>query len=212
MVTSKLAILIVEDQEFLATMISAGLTNQGYQATVKFSISEAIEFIDHSQPNIVVTDLNFGLGPTGLDLIDYIQAIYPWIGIIVLSAHQSAEIATGKPWKFGQEIPYIVKSEVDSLAQIEAAIRSSLSTQHLTIEPNSTIGVQSITKAQAEVLRLVAEGLSNQAIADDRGTTVRAVETLLARTYEALGISKNLGIDSRVTAVQILQSGILHVN
>lgn len=212
MVTSKLAILIVEDQEFLATMISAGLTNQGYQVTVKFSITEAIEFIDNSQPNVVVTDLNFGLGPTGLDLIDYIQAKYPWIGIIVLSAHQSAEIATGKPWKFGPDISYIVKSEVDSLAQIEAAIRSSLSAQRSTIEPSSTPGTQSITKAQAEVLRLVAEGLSNQAIADGRGTTVRAVETLLARTYEALGISKNLGIDSRVTAVKILQSGILHVD
>jgi DNA-binding NarL/FixJ family response regulator len=207
LVNARITILVVEDQEFLASMISAGLTNAGHEVLVKFSIADAIAQINLSQPNVVITDLNFGLGPSGLDLIDFLEQNYPWVGKIVLSAHQSASIATGKPWTYGSEVPYIVKSEVDSLGQIEAAIHWCLSEQKQQAQPKRANDLVRITKAQAEVLRLVGEGLSNSAVAKARGTTIRAVETLLVRTYESLAILGDPNIDPRVVAVRLLQTG-----
>jgi DNA-binding NarL/FixJ family response regulator len=207
LVNARITILVVEDQEFLASMISAGLTNAGHEVLVKFSIADAIAQINLSQPNVVITDLNFGLGPSGLDLIDFLEQNYPWVGKIVLSAHQSASLATGNPWTYGSEVPYIVKSEVDSLGQIEAAIHWCLSEQKQRAQPKRANDLVRITKAQAEVLRLVGEGLSNSAIAKARGTTIRAVETLLVRTYESLAILGDPNIDPRVVAVRLLQTG-----
>ena len=68
-----------------------------------------------------------------------------------------------------------------------------------------------ITKSQAEILRMVSEGLSNSAIASLRKTSARAVETLLARTYEALGIADNPDINARVVATNLLASGDVYV-
>ena len=207
MTNSKISVLVVEDQELLASLIESALEQSGYQVVVKHSISEAIAHISKNQPNIVVTDLNFGLGPNGLDLINYIDENYPWIGRLVLSAHNSVESATGKSWGDGQEVIHIVKSEIDSLQQIQEAIRRCLSSSMQIMEKREESGLLFITKSQAEVLHLVIQGLSNLAIAKSRGTTIRAVEALLIRTYQSLGIANNDQIDCRTVAVQMLESG-----
>jgi DNA-binding NarL/FixJ family response regulator len=212
MTNSKISVLVVEDQELLASLIESALKQSGYQVVVKHSISEAIAHISKNQPNIVVTDLNFGLGPNGLDLINYIDENYPWIGRLVLSAHNSVELATGKSWSDGQEVIHIVKSEIDSLQQIQEAIRSCLSSSMQIMEKRDASGLIFITKSQAEVLHLVMQGLSNLAIAKSRGTTIRAVEALLIRTYQSLGIANNDQIDCRTIAVQMLESGKIGIH
>jgi DNA-binding NarL/FixJ family response regulator len=212
MTNSKISVLVVEDQELLATLIESALEQSGYQVVVKHSISEAIAHISKNQPNIVVTDLNFGLGPNGLDLINYIDENYPWIGRLVLSAHNSVESGTGESWSDGQEVIHIVKSEIDSLQQIQEAIRRCLSSSIQSIEKREESGLQFITKSQAEVLHLVMQGLSNLAIAKSRGTTIRAVEALLIRTYHSLGIANNDQIDCRTIAIQMLESGKIDIH
>jgi DNA-binding NarL/FixJ family response regulator len=42
-----------------------------------------------------------------------------------------------------------------------------------------------ITSSQADILRMIADGLSNLAIAEARGITLRAVEALIQRTFVA---------------------------
>ena len=68
-----------------------------------------------------------------------------------------------------------------------------------------------LTGAQADVLRMLAEGLSTRAIAERRGTSIRAAETMLVRLYEALGLSNEDLSDHRVTAVRIWQQGRITV-
>ncbi|MCA9613033.1 MAG: helix-turn-helix transcriptional regulator [Sandaracinus sp.] len=46
-----------------------------------------------------------------------------------------------------------------------------------------------LTEAEWEVARLAADGLSNAAIADRRGTTVRTVSKQLDSAYRKLGVS-----------------------
>jgi DNA-binding NarL/FixJ family response regulator len=64
-----------------------------------------------------------------------------------------------------------------------------------------------ITSSQAEILRMVADGLSNSAIADARGITLRAAEALIQRTFVALGVNGDSTINPRVVAVRIWQQG-----
>lgn len=68
-----------------------------------------------------------------------------------------------------------------------------------------------ISKTQAELLQLIAQGLSNQAIAEKRGTTLRAVEALVNRTYEALNLKVNDSRNLRVEAVKLWKSSKINV-
>ena len=69
----------------------------------------------------------------------------------------------------------------------------------------------SLTSAQAEVLRLLASGASTRAVAEHRGTSVRAAETMLARLYSALGTDDDADSHPRVAAVQLWQQGRITV-
>lgn len=48
--------------------------------------------------------------------------------------------------------------------------------------------VRALSNLQIAVLKLVSAGLSNEEIANERGTTVRAVERMLGRMISAAGI------------------------
>jgi DNA-binding NarL/FixJ family response regulator len=50
------------------------------------------------------------------------------------------------------------------------------------------------------VLRLIAEGLTNQQIADARKRSIAATESVITRTLEALGIAKDAELNVRVAA------------
>jgi len=56
-----------------------------------------------------------------------------------------------------------------------------------------------------------SQGLSNQAIAEKRGTTLRAVEALVNRTYEALNLKVSDSRNLRVEAVKLWKSSKINV-
>ena len=209
----KISILFVEDEEFLASVVATVLRASGFEVTVQHSVSQAIEVLSNSQPNLVITDLNFGEGPNGLNLIAYIENEFPWIQVIILSAHQSVELATGKSWQNTSNLRHIVKSHTDSLQQILEAIEECFSPQPqvLTNNQEHESDVIYITDKQAKTLHLVGQGDSNASIAKKHETTSRAVELMLTRLYKTLGLSNNDLIDPRIVAVQMLKTGKIRV-
>ena len=72
-------------------------------------------------------------------------------------------------------------------------------------------GVPSVTIAQAEVLRMLAAGASTRALAEARGTTTRAVETMLHRLFVALDLDTSENANPRVAAVTMWQRGGIRV-
>jgi DNA-binding NarL/FixJ family response regulator len=64
-----------------------------------------------------------------------------------------------------------------------------------------------ISATQGEILRMIADGLSNAAIARERGVTLRAAEALIQRTFSALGVKGDPDLNSRVIAVRLWQQG-----
>jgi DNA-binding NarL/FixJ family response regulator len=57
-----------------------------------------------------------------------------------------------------------------------------------------------LSRSQLDVVRLLAQGKSNEEIAETRGTTVRAVRMILVRAFQALGIDEDAGPEKRVQA------------
>jgi len=54
-----------------------------------------------------------------------------------------------------------------------------------------------------DTLRLIAEGWSNAEIAKQRGSSMRAVEKAVARTFDALGLNRTPNVNPRVAAATL---------
>ncbi|HLP23309.1 MAG TPA: helix-turn-helix transcriptional regulator [Microbacteriaceae bacterium] len=64
-------------------------------------------------------------------------------------------------------------------------------------------GTVRLTRTQAELLRMIAQGYSNNEIARRRGVTVSAIEQLATSVYKAFDLNGNDGISARVEATRI---------
>jgi DNA-binding NarL/FixJ family response regulator len=201
-------VLLVEDEDFTRTVVSEMLSASGISVHPVASVAEAIESMDQFDPHVVLTDLDLGHGPDGADLLTKVLEERPWTGMVIMTAHASPELAINDASRIPEHAGYIVKSELHSIQNLITAIEESI------ILPGNFNGTDSaseekitITSSQAEILRMIADGLSNASIAETRGITLRAAEALVQRTFAALGVNGDPSINPRVVAVRMWQQG-----
>lgn len=201
-------VLLVEDEDFTRTMVGEMLSSSGITVRPVASVAEALNALDEFDPNVVLTDLDLGDGPDGADLLTKVAEERPWTGMVVMTAHASPELAINDASRIPEQAGYIVKSEIHSIQNLISVIQESI------IMPGNFNGSDSeneekitITTSQAEILRMIADGLSNTSIAEARGITLRAAEALIQRTFVALGVNGDSSINPRVVAVRKWQQG-----
>lgn len=209
-----LRVLLVEDDSFTRQLIANSLNQQGFAVSSCATASSAIELIAANDPHVVVSDLDLGKGASGVDLLRLIDREFPWVGLVALSAHSTSKLVGDGELPEG--IPYLVKSAINDLSEIGATIRVSISktsngsNREGAVSPGGESKL-TVSVAQAETLRLLSQGHSNQAIADLRGTTLRAAETMIQRTYKSLGLSRQSASNNRVEAVSLWRQGKVDV-
>jgi DNA-binding NarL/FixJ family response regulator len=189
-------------------MVSEMLTASGIDVLPVASVAEALKLMDEFDPHVVLTDLDLGHGPDGADLLTKVAEDRPWTGMVIMTAHASPELAINDVSRIPEQAGYIVKSELNSIHSLVSIIQESI------IMPGNFNGSDNvgdekvtITSSQAEILRMIADGLSNTAIAETRGITLRAAEAMIQRTFAALGVNGDSSINARVAAVRMWQQG-----
>jgi DNA-binding NarL/FixJ family response regulator len=201
-------VLLVEDEEFTRILIRDALTNIGMSVLAVASVNQALAAIEDFDPNVVVTDLDLGPGPDGADLLNKVEEERPWIGMVVLTAHASPELAVHGGRSIPATAAYLVKSQISSASSLKSAIEESISSPGLNQKVTKNSEDQYIVSSmQGEILRMIADGLSNAAIAREKNVTLRAAEALVQRTFTALGVKGNPDVNSRVVAVRLWQQG-----
>lgn len=201
-------VLVVEDEDFTRTMVGEMLTASGLAVRAVPSVSEAIRLLEEFDPHVVLTDLDLGYGPDGADLLTKVAQERPWTGMVVMTAHASPELAIKDASRIPEQAGYIVKSEIQSIQNLIAVLEDSIVMPGNFNDADGSVEQKIIiTASQAEILRMIADGLSNSAIAEARGITLRATEALIQRTFTALGVSGDSTINPRVVAVRKWQQG-----
>ncbi len=202
-------VLVAEDEEFTLNLLREVLEGANFQVEAVKSVAEAIERVASFDPHAVVTDLNFGVaGPSGADLLQFIEREHPWVGKVVLTSHASPALAIPNGVTIPEGVTYLVKSELGAISDLVGAVEDSIShssTHHARPEMENDRIV--ISSTQGEILLLLAEGYTNAAIARKRGTSLRATETLVQRTFASLGIKSDEDFNPRVLAVRMWQQG-----
>jgi DNA-binding NarL/FixJ family response regulator len=207
--TFKARVLIAENEEFTLNLLRDVLEGANYLVEAVTSVSEAIAKVNEFDPHAIITDLNFGAkGPTGADLLQFIDKDHPWIGKVVLTSHASPALAIPNGVQIPEDVTYLVKSELGSISELIESVEKSISQ---TAEPTERPVIDNdrilISATQGEILLLLAEGYTNAAIARKRGTSLRAAETLIQRTFSSLGIKSDEDFNPRILAVRMWQQG-----
>ena len=201
-------VMLVEDEEFTRNMVSEMLTTSGVTVASVDSVAKAISTIDSFDPHVVITDLDLGNGPDGADLLLKVFNERPWTGMVIMTAHASPELAINDASRIPHPTVYIVKSEIKSISNLLLAIEESIEKTGKFQQSSAPSGEKiTITASQAEILHMLADGLSNASIAKERGITLRAAEALIQRTFIALGVNGDPNVNPRVVAVRLWQQG-----
>lgn len=205
-------VLLVEDEEFTRAMVAGALEAVGHEIRSAAGVAAALALLVDFEPHVVVADLDLGPGPTGADLLHRVAQESPWVGLVVLTAHAAPALALPAGTRLPDRVVYVVKSDVASGSDLQRAMDSAIADAEPSLAvPRDDEGRPVISRVQGEILRLIAEGYSNQGIAELRGTSMRSTESLVHRTFAALGLGQDKRMSPRVQAVRMWQQGRVSV-
>lgn len=169
----KARVLVVEDEEFTLNLLPEVLEGANFQVEAVKSVAEALALVASFDPHVAITDLNFGVGPRGADLLQHIEKEYPWVGKVVLNSHASPALAIPNGVANPTGMTYLVKSELGSINKIVTEVEESIS-------HSSTLCVRSVPAVpQGGATWKFLEGIAEMV---DSGQPV-----LLAHAMEELG-------------------------
>lgn len=178
-------LVVVEDEPFARTSVTAILRAASYDVVATApSAADAMTAVRAHLPQALVTDLNLGPGPTGLDLAVAVRRLLPRIGIVVLSGYADPRlVGAGLP-----EMPrggqYVVKDDVAEPDVLRAAVERALAG-----DPDPRPPLRGpLTRSQVDLLRMIAASMTNAQIATERGVSVKAVEAAVHRLAHRLHI------------------------
>lgn len=196
-----LRVVVADDHSLTLQGVSDSLLSHGMSVVGRGkTAAEAVELVKKHRPDALVTDLDFGPGPTGLDIAESLRASFPRLGIVVLSAYGDPRLHSESLVIAPAGVVYLIKQQVASTAQLAEAIRVSID-KAAKAEAGELPAIN-LTSGQIAVLRLVAKGLSNHAIAQELSVTEDSVSKTINRMLKRLGIAQDSGVNSRAALLQ----------
>lgn len=158
-----------------------------------------------ADPDGLVLDVDLGPGPNGFDVADAMLAAYPHLGVLFLTNLPDSRFAGRHMASLPAEAGYVRKERLSEpgllVTSVDSALRGAAVPQPRDDrDPDRPLGT--LTATQIEVLRMIAQGLTNQQIADARSTSVQAVVQTITRAMQAIGASESAEGNARVLAAR----------
>ena len=206
-------IVVVENETLLRGLIAQLIENAGFEVTTAANAADARRACRAIDPDAVVLDVELGPGPNGFDLAESLVRSAPDIGIVFLTNLPDARFGGRDVKSLPKGAAYLRKEQLidsDELVKALEEVLANTSRSRIRHDLDSSRPFAELSRTQISVLRLIALGYSNQQIADQRGTTVRAVESLVGRIFSGVGVSQDFDGNARVEAARryMLEAGI----
>lgn len=195
----QLTAVVADDDRLTALSLADSLSRHGIVAlAVVHTAGDAIAKAEELKPDVLVVDLDFGPGPTGLDVATAVRKTLPKIGIALVTAYEDPRLLAPNLPATPVGAVYVVKHRVDNPKQVADAARDSFRySQAQGRAPKPQHRIQ-LTDSQVELLRLISMGLSNQAISHELFITPAAVEKAITRLATKLEVDRSQEANLRV--------------
>jgi DNA-binding NarL/FixJ family response regulator len=194
-------VLLVEDNSFTRSTVAASLEAEGL--IVVDAVGSAWEALAAAQEfdiDCAVIDLHLGRGPSGIDVAHGLRQSQPRMGIVILTSYADPRLLSSDQRDLPYGASYVVKKDIESTSQLRSQVEAALDFDGART-PRRAYGI-SLTDTQVNLLKMVAEGLTNAEIARRRGTTDRSVEITLARIVKRLNLNPCPSENPRVLLAQ----------
>ena len=197
-------VLVVEDDALLRSLIVSKLEADGFVVQATDSAATARKIADDFDPDVALLDIELGNGPTGIDLALILRKSQPEIALVFLTHIPEPRVVGIDNRKIPKNAAYLAKDRITDPTMlsdaIDAALRGKAGRDFR--DDKRDYPLAELSRSQLAVLQMVALGMSNSEIAKERDTTVRAVENLVKRAFEAAGIDTEAGGNPRVNAAR----------
>jgi DNA-binding NarL/FixJ family response regulator len=208
-------VIVADDAALLREGLTRLLAEAGFEvAGAAADEAGLLSLVESARPDVAIVDIRMPPSYTdeGLRAARRIRAEFPGTGVLVLSQYVRVTYALEL---FGGDVAglgYLLKDRVADVPELAAALRQvgsggsaldpdvvALLVGRASRQPDG--GLAGLTGREGEVLRLMAQGRSNQAIAARLGIAERTVEKHIAGIFVKIGVPATADDHRRVLAV-----------
>ena len=183
-------------------------------AAVCGDLGTLLDAVDAARPDVVLTDIRMPPGNTdeGVQAAERLRETNPEIGVVVLSQYTNPSYLLALLEGGSARRAYLLKERVTDLEQLAGAIRA-VAEGGSVIDPKVVEALvaenaraeesplSELTPRERDVLREMAGGKNNAAIADTLVLTERSVEKVIHSIFLKLGLTWETAVHKRVKAV-----------
>jgi DNA-binding NarL/FixJ family response regulator len=189
------------------------LRQSGFEVVgVAGDATELEQLADTLRPDVVVTDIQMPPTSTddGLQAARRIRSSHPEVAVVVLSQYLEAQYPLALLSEGTEGVGYLLKERLGDVSAFTDAVRrvagggSALDPEvvrRMVQRPRTKNPVDELTPKEREALSLMAEGLSNQGIADRLVVSVAAIERHVTNIFAKLQLAPAVEDHRRVLAV-----------
>jgi DNA-binding NarL/FixJ family response regulator len=177
-------------------------------------LDSLLQAVESERPDVVLTDIRMPPDNVdeGIQAAERLRETHPEVGVVVLSQYAEPRYALALLDAGTARRGYLLKERVDDLRQLVGAI-AAVAAGGSTIDPKiveslvadkrrvGSSPLNDLTPRERDVLREMAEGKNNAAIAGSLFLTERSVEKVIHSIFLKLGISWEQSVHKRVKAV-----------
>ena len=208
-----LRVIVCDDEPIVREGVAHILRDAGFDVVaVAADAPELVRKARAHRPDVVVTDIRIPPDNTedGLRAAKTIRRELSGTAVLVLSQFIETQHALELVGDRADGVGYLLKQHVCDLATLTDAVRQVASgrsaldpdvVQHLAARQRGDDSLGELTPKERLVLSLMAEGRSNQAIAEELVVTVPAVERHITSIFSKLGLQPTPDQHRRVLAV-----------
>ena len=206
-------VVLADDAVLLREALAAGLRSGGFEVVGQAAdVDGLLRVVDTEIPDVVVVDVR--MPPThtteGLEAARTIRGRHPRMAILVLSQYVETRYAVDLIRDDPSGIGYLLKDRVTRLEDLVDAVRrvaeggSVIDPEvvgRLLGRPRRHSPIDELTPRERQILGLMAEGRSNQGIADRLGLELKTIEGHVSQIFSKLDLEPSSDDHRRVLAV-----------
>jgi DNA-binding NarL/FixJ family response regulator len=206
-------VVLADDSVLLREGIARLLEDTGMEVVAQSGTADdLLRHVGMHKPDVAIVDIRMPPTQTdeGLRAAQQIRERFPGVGVLVLSQYVEPGYALELLAESAEGVGYLLKDRVSDVEEFAAAVRrvaeggSALDpsvVQTLVGRRRKTDPLDELTPREREVLEFMAEGRSNQAIAERMFITLRAVEKHVTSIFTKLRLPATAEDHRRVLAV-----------